>query len=64
MKVIRVSSYDHEDHRGNEREVSPRGLLQEEADARCRNLQKDPQRSDEDWYRVVPDEHVLWRFEP
>jgi hypothetical protein len=64
VKVIRVSNHDREDLRGDEREVSPSGLSQEEAEALCRSLREDPRRSDDDWYRVVEDGHVLWSFEP
>jgi hypothetical protein len=64
VKVIRVSNYDHEDHRGNQRLVAGPGLSVEEAESACKFMCDDPNRSDEDWFRVVADNHVLYRFEP
>lgn len=64
MKVIRVSSYDHEDWRGNERQMTRAGLDQSTAELVCLELQQNPDRSDDDWYRVVEDDHVLWKFKP
>jgi hypothetical protein len=64
VKVIRVDSYDDEGPRGTEREVAGPGLSQEEADDVARRMNAAPTRSDVDYFRVVPDEHKLWRFEP
>lgn len=64
MKVIRVSNYDHEDSRGDQWVVAGPGLSRDEADAVCARLCKDPKRSDEDYYRSVPDNHELYKFEP
>lgn len=64
MKVIRVSNYDHEDWRGNERNMTRPGLSDEVANIVCKELQGNPDRDDDNWYRVVPDDHKLWRFEP
>jgi hypothetical protein len=63
MKVIRVSNYDHEDWRGDQVMVAGPGLSQEEAEAVCGRCCDDPGRSEEDWYRVVQDDYVLFKFE-
>lgn len=64
MKVIRVSNYGHEDYRGNEHHMTRPGLTQVMAELVCRELCDNPDRADGDWYRVVPDDHVLWWFKP
>lgn len=59
MKIIRISNYDNESEaqyvvaEGIKHESH--GLVMLEA------LQKDPHRSDYDWFALVPDDRVLWR---
>lgn len=58
MKIIRISNYNNEseaeylvaDNIKHERQ----GLVMLEA------LQKDPKRSDYDWFALVPQDKVLW----
>lgn len=64
MKVIRVDNYDRDNWHGDEKLMSNVGLSQEVADETCRKLRESPDRPDDAWYRVVPDDHVLRRWEP
>jgi hypothetical protein len=64
LKVIRVSCHDHEDWRGNERQMTRAGLDQVTAELVCSELQQNPDRSDDDRYRAVADDHELWKFKP
>ncbi len=64
MKVIRADSYDDEGPRGTQRLVAGPGLTPKEADAIAKRLNDDPQRSEYDWFRVVEDDYVLFKFEP
>lgn len=64
MKIIRVSNYDYEDHRGNQRVVAEGITDEREARVMAEALQHDPKRDGEDWFMVVPDDHKLWRFAP
>jgi hypothetical protein len=63
MKVIRVDNFDRENWKGNERCMTRSGLSQGDAEIVCQALRENPDRRDEDWYEVVEDDHVLWRFE-
>ncbi len=64
MKVIRIDNYDDEGPRGTQRLVAGSGLSQKEAERIAGEKNNDPDRSDFDWFQVVPDDHGLWRFEP
>lgn len=61
MKIIRTSKYQYEDYRGDERVVA-RELSQAMAKIVCVVYQNSPDRSDGDWYEVVPDNHKLREF--
>jgi len=63
MKVIRVSNHDHEDYRSDQYVVWD-GLGPEEAAKLADDMNRDPGRREDDWYRVVEDDYVLRRFEP
>jgi hypothetical protein len=63
MKVIRVDNYDDEGPRGTQRVIRS-GLLLAQAEDLCRKLCNDPNRSDYDWFRVVPDDYKLFVFAP
>ena len=63
MKVIRTSNHDHEDSRGEEYVVHA-DLSAEEAEHLAAVMNEDPRRSREDFFRAVPDNHVLYVFEP
>ncbi len=64
MKVIRIDNYDDEGPSGTQRVVAGPGLSQDEAWRIAREMNDDTWRSDCDYFKVVPDDHVLWRFEP
>jgi hypothetical protein len=63
MKVIRVSNYDDGGPRGTQRVVKG-SLTFEEAEKLANEMNSDPRRSDEDWFRAVPDNELLFVFEP
>jgi hypothetical protein len=64
VKVIRVDNYDDEGPRGTQELIAGPGLSQGEADAIVDRMNGDPRRVDYDFFKVVPDEHELWSFEP
>jgi hypothetical protein len=63
MKVIRIDAYDREGPTGDKYLVRE-GLSAEAADRLVVEMNEDPGRPDEDWFRAVPDDHRLRTFEP
>lgn len=59
MKIIRISNYNVETEPeylvADNIKYENLGLVMLEA------LNKDPKRSDSDWFALVPDDRVLWR---
>lgn len=64
MKVIRVSNCDSEGPRGDQYVAAGPGLSHDDAEEEAELRNSDPKRSDEDFFRVVPDEYVLRKFAP
>lgn len=63
MKVIRHDNYDDEGPRGTQYVVREK-MTKEDAEALAEKLNHDPRRSEYDWFRAVPDDYVLFVFEP
>lgn len=59
MKIIRTSNYNNESEA--EYIVADNIKHMSHADVMCCALQDDRRRSDYDWFRVVEDDHRLWR---
>ena len=64
FKVIRISNYDNEGPRGDQRFVLTYPVTEATAKAVADLLNKDPTRYDDDWFRAVPDDHKLQEFQP
>lgn len=64
MKVIRVDNYDGDGPNSSQQLVAGPGLSLDEAERIAREMNDDIGRCDCDYFKVVPDDHVLWRFEP
>ncbi len=58
-KIIRVSNFDHEDWRGNQRVVAERIALRREADLLCAALNAAEHENSDDAFEVVPQEQAL-----
>ena len=62
--IIRVDNYDREGPDGDERVIAS-GITDERLGKLMLDaLQDDSERPDRDWYRLVPDDHVLREFIP
>jgi hypothetical protein len=64
MKVVRVSNYDDEGPRGDERVVAGPGLSTLAAAETCLRMCVDPHKNDEDWFEVKDDDYQPRVFEP
>ena len=58
FKVIRIDNYNRDTHA--QKSVAE-NLCRSEADAVCSALQENASRSPDDWFKVVDQDHVLWR---
>jgi hypothetical protein len=63
-KIIRTSNYGDEGPRGDERFVLTYPVTEETAKVICDLMNADPGRSDDDYFRVVHQDHQLQKFEP
>lgn len=64
FKIIRASNFDDEGPKGDQYFVLEICLSKDIADKIAFILNADPDRSNEDWYRVVSYDYKLQKFEP
>jgi len=62
VKIVRVDNYDRETR--SERLVAENIRNDREAKIMLQALREDPEREDQDWFSVKPDEYVLYVFDP
>jgi len=63
MKVIRVDNFNREGPEADE-QLMVQGLTEPQAKEVCEILRRGRSDHGADWYKVVPEDHVLWKFEP
>lgn len=59
MKIIRKSNYDHEDYRGDQFVVAEKLKSDFYAKLICKLLNEHSGEHSEDFFEVVPDDHIL-----
>lgn len=59
MKIVRVSNFDYDDHRGDQYVVAEGIANKHHASVMCEALNEANGSRGPDWFQVVPDDYVL-----